>query len=475
MEPIGMGLSRSGAALTPPRGKCEALRAGAVAAWLVALPALASAQAPGDALPAATPGPAPAATPPVFEPFPVEVTLEDAVARAIERSPETVAAEGGVRVARASRLSAYGSFLPRISADASAALSSAERFDPATSTTDLAERDSYSAGLSASWDVFTGLRRGAELAQARAQLDSAEATTVEQRFAVAFAVERAFFDVLRNEELLEVSAARAQRAVEGRAAAARRASVGSATRSDVLRSQLELNQARESMLELRAARRAAAFALGRLVGADGPAGAKREGALEARPLSATDEEILDAMVARAPEVRLAAAGLRSAEAAVAAARSAYSPSIGVSAGHDWFNEDFVSEGWRSSWSVRFGVSVPIFDGFRREEGIVRASADVRTARARLADAKRRVRAELARVLSQLDLEEERVELAEQAVGVAAEDLRVQQERYVLGVTTILDLLASQAALVEAESGLVEARFDYRLARAELESIAGSEL
>ena len=61
------------------------------------------------------------------------------------------------------------------------------------------------------------------------------------------------------------------------------------------------------------------------------------------------------------------------------------------------------------------------------------------------------------------------------VAAATEDLRVQQERYRVGAGTILDLLTSQAALTQAQTNLVQARFNYLIARAQLEALVGRSL
>ena len=56
------------------------------------------------------------------------------------------------------------------------------------------------------------------------------------------------------------------------------------------------------------------------------------------------------------------------------------------------------------------------------------------------------------------------------------DLRLNRIRYEVGGTaTILDVITSQVALDQAETNLVLSRYDYALARAELESIIGREL
>jgi outer membrane protein TolC len=59
--------------------------------------------------------------------------------------------------------------------------------------------------------------------------------------------------------------------------------------------------------------------------------------------------------------------------------------------------------------------------------------------------------------------------------VAREDLRVQDERYRLGASTILDLITSQLNLAQAETDEIAARYDYQIARAELEALVGREL
>ena len=64
------------------------------------------------------------------------------------------------------------------------------------------------------------------------------------------------------------------------------------------------------------------------------------------------------------------------------------------------------------------------------------------------------------------------ELAAHAVVVARENLRVQQERYQAGASTILDLITAQVAQTEAEAELVQARFTTRLALAAVEAILG---
>jgi outer membrane protein len=61
------------------------------------------------------------------------------------------------------------------------------------------------------------------------------------------------------------------------------------------------------------------------------------------------------------------------------------------------------------------------------------------------------------------------------VQAAQEDLRVQQQRYNLGSSTQLEVTTSQNALNAARQSLIQARLDYRTARAQIEAIIGQDL
>ncbi len=52
---------------------------------------------------------------------------------------------------------------------------------------------------------------------------------------------------------------------------------------------------------------------------------------------------------------------------------------------------------------------------------------------------------------------------------------MQQQRYALGASTLLDLLTSQTQLTQARQSLIQARLDARTARAQLSSLIGREL
>jgi outer membrane protein len=71
--------------------------------------------------------------------------------------------------------------------------------------------------------------------------------------------------------------------------------------------------------------------------------------------------------------------------------------------------------------------------------------------------------------------QQQVDIQVASVAAAQEDLRVQQRRYELGATTLLDLLTSQSQLDQGRASLIRARYDYRIAKAQLEALIGRDL
>jgi outer membrane protein len=107
--------------------------------------------------------------------------------------------------------------------------------------------------------------------------------------------------------------------------------------------------------------------------------------------------------------------------------------------------------------------------------MVQADANLRTARARLRDARLALDANLTQSLTALDAASAQIDVSRTSVASAQENLRMQRERYRLGASTIVDLLTAEATLNQAEVALVQARYNYLIARAQLEAYVGHSL
>jgi outer membrane protein TolC len=397
--------------------------------------------------------------------------LDVVIQRALSMSPVAAQGQAGVSNAQSERRVASGEFLPNLTANAYWLKSNVSTVPYAGSL----PPSSYSAGLASGLDLFTGGRRGADRARARADLDAALAANVSQRYQVTYAAESAFYETLRGADLVDVARASVAQAEQGLRYAEDRVRAGTTTRSDALRAQLELTTSRQLLVGALDTQQTAAYDLGRLVGTGGPVAGRRPASLAPRPLAVGDSEIIRLAIEASPAVQTAQSQQRADEASGRAARTQYVPDLRLTAGYNWANQSPIVSAVRPGWTLLLGTSYPIFDGFHREDDISRADAASEVAKITTLDVIREARAEAARLLSGLRYAEQNIALATEGVQSAEEDLRVQTERYRAGIATELDQLTSELASTQAQIGLVAARYNYQLTRAQLEALVGRSL
>jgi len=174
-----------------------------------------------------------------------------------------------------------------------------------------------------------------------------------------------------------------------------------------------------------------------------------------------------------PAVLQAEALTRSSEANLSVARAQYFPSVGASFSNSWSGRQI--SGLNGSWSLRLTASWPIFNGFVREANSARNAVALDVSRAQAADIKRRVNADLTQYFASLAAAEARHLIAVASIAAADEQLRIEQERYRLGATTIVEVLTIQGNLEQAEVDRIQALFDFLVAKAQIESLIGRAL
>jgi outer membrane protein TolC len=408
------------------------------------------------------------------------VTLADAVRLSERVQPLVVRAAGDVETAAAQRRNVWGAYLPSLTASSSASSFYSEgpsRIDPVTGQvlSGNASNRSLSTSLSASVDLFTGFRRGAEGRAARANQTAAEASFVDARFQQALTTTNQFLDALAAGQLVRVRETSVRRAEEQLKTSVAKLRAGSATRSDSLRSLVTLGNARLELIRAGTDLATAEAGLARLIGETGRVRAMDDSAFY-RVMAPADTASLRAEAeARSPRIQSASAVAEAARADLKASRSAYWPSLSLSANTAWNASQSNDYDLFNQRQLSLGLRWNLFDRFDRELAIAQRSATVQVADATAADEQRAVAAELTAQLAELDAARIQIEITLTSVVAATEDLRVQQERYRLGASTIVDVLTSQEALNQAEVDVVVARFDYLRAKASLEALIGRTL
>ena len=412
------------------------------------------------------------------------VTLADALRLADQNAPQTVSARGTVRSNQAQVRSAYGAFLPSITANVGAVRQyvggSVTRVNSSGEKVTLSGNNwTYSNGLSFNAQLLN-LDRFPRLRAAQANVSAAEQNVAVQQYAVDLSVEQQFFSALAAREAEDAARTQLAQAQEQLVASRRRVIAGAATASDSLRSAQAVAQARLALATAQSNRRDANVALTRLVGSDVPLSAS----LTDPTVIAMDTVHVDsaAVVQRAqiaPTVNQAQAQLSAAHANRQVARAAYFPTVngGYSRGGSGLDSRFGFGGdpFAYSGQLNFSLSYPLYNQFTREANVAQATVAENNAAATLRDARLQALQLSVQYLDALRLGQLQVAVQTATIAAAQEDLRVQRQRYDLGLSTIVDVLTAQTALNQAEADLITARNAVRLAAARIETLIGQPL
>lgn len=410
------------------------------------------------------------------------ITLTEAIAEAQRNAPGVVNARGLERNAGAARRSAVAAYLPALNLTASSARTQGVQFFQGQLVPLTGNPWNYNNGVATNLLIFDGGQRWQDLHRARATADVAVASYTQARFDAALQVKQQFYAALAARESEAAAQAQLEQAEQQLKASTARVAAGVATKSDSLRSAIQVGNARLAVLTSQNDLRVANAALTRVVGSTTTVTASPADTVDAPFAMPTDAE-LEALVGRGPAVMVAEANVMAARAGKKAQRAQYLPTLSVNYNYSYTQSSKTFSGGNlfllggndpNRQNMSFNFSYPLFNQFVREQATVQADVALHNAEAQLRDARLAARANLTTQLRSLANAQARAQVQLAAIAAAEEDLRVQQQRYALGASTLLDLLTSQTTLNQARQALIQARFDGRIARAQLSSLIGRE-
>jgi len=407
------------------------------------------------------------------------ITLSEAIERAERVQPRVVQAASAVKTADARVRSAKGAYLPNLNLTSSAGqfYSEGQRIDPSTGqlTTSNSTNASLNGSLSTSIELFDGFRRGAESRSARANRESAVESFEDARFQQELTTTNQFFDALAAVQLVRVREASVRRADEQLKVSIARLRAGAAIRSDSLRSLVTLGNARIQLINAATQLSTAEANLGRLVGAAGPVAATDDSSFYRLTADLDTTALRIEALSRSPQVRTAEASARAAQAAIGVSRAGYWPTLTLNGSNSVNASEQNDYKFLQQRQATLAVNWNVFNRFTREQNIANSRANAENAEASAGEARRQVVASLTARLAEFEAAKVRIQITQTSLAAATEDLRVQQERYRLGVATIVDVLTSQEALTQSEVDAVNARFDYLRAKAQIQALIGRRL
>ena len=158
---------------------------------------------------------------------------------------------------------------------------------------------------------------------------------------------------------------------------------------------------------------------------------------------------------------------------VAIAKSSFGPRVNAFAGWEMDNPTFVAGGGGNNWLGGVEMQIDLFQGGAKRAELARERALQEKVTAMKQVASDGIRLEVRRAYYNLDSARQEVEVARAVIAQAQNSLRINQDRYDGGLTTVTDLLGAEEATRRSQTDYWEAVYRFHTSYASLELASGT--
>ena len=342
-------------------------------------------------------------------------------------------------------------------------------------TKDEDAQTSNSLSVSARLPLYSGGANEANIAAGELGARAARLTTERAREDLKYEVTAAYWDAVEASKKIEVQRDTVNKYDAHLKNVTALYEAGAQAKIDVLRSSVELSNARQELTRAENAYAVNLAALRNLLNISRTEPLTLTSEVAYQPFETTMENCI--LYANRSRLDLAEERMKvqQKELAVESARAGKKPTVSLTLGTGLSSQFQPRHDTNTDVSASVGVSWNIFDSGVTRAAIEAAEAERDIALLTLKKAEETIDLNLRKAYLNMREAEQRFTATGDAVRQAREDAHIANERYRAGEGILLDIIDAQTALSAAETNAISARYDYARYRAQVENIMGTEL
>jgi outer membrane protein TolC len=330
----------------------------------------------------------------------------------------------------------------------------------------------YNTRLAVMQPLFNGGREYLGVTQSKLARDAAVKDRDRTRQETVFQVIKAYYGVLLSKEYHAVATRSLETSTENVRLTETRYKAGAVLQSDLLRARVQAAEVREMVTRAESGIKLAKANLAYAMGTPQQDDIEIDGTLAPREPSKELAAATGEALASRPDLAALDLNRKNADAGVRQARTDYLPTVNLMGQVDWNSDRFAGNDARS-WAVMAVLSWNIFDGMATTSTVRQAAAAAGRVRAMEEQMRSAVELQVKQSYYNLQASHDRIEATATSVQEAEEGLRIVQKRYESGMTTFVDVLGAESALIRARTSALQALFDNNVADAELRLATGT--
>jgi outer membrane protein TolC len=336
---------------------------------------------------------------------------------------------------------------------------------------DWAKGNSFSNSFTLSYPLYTGGQLESAIDQAQINADIAGVGRETTRQTIKLNATTAYYNILQCLDQVQVSRETVDSLTEHLNNVQAQFAVGTVAKSDVLRSEVELANAEQSLISANNSYELAVAKFNNVVGLPMDTDIVVKDELRYDSYILNLDECLAYARDNQPEGVAADMAVKAAKEDVDIAKAGQRPQVAASYEHGYYDDKFVGNN-DNGWTAGLVTNWNIFDGNVTRAKIAAAEAAQRKAEETAKQTHDNIELDVRSAYLNMTEAEKRIRTAKVAVEKALEDLKIAKVRYSAGVGTNVDVMDAQVAATTAQNNYIIALYDYNTSKASLDKAMG---
>jgi outer membrane protein TolC len=420
---------------------------------------------------------------------PSPLTLQQAVIISLEKNPERKAAMADTKAASADVKEARSFLLPHATLSETATIGNDPVYvfgsklrQQGFTTADFALNvlntpapfGNFATRLGGTWNLFDSFGSWRVVNRAERVKDAAGHQLERTDQEIIFRVVDSYYGMLLARKQLEVAEQSMKTAQAILDRSKDRFESGVVVESDYLSAQVRLATRRQELIRAQNNMAMAQAQLSTSMGLSAETAVDPVEVLAEKNLPATSLDDLEKQaVDRRPDLNRVRSEEAAQQQSVSIAKSSFGPRVNAFGGWEADNPTLLAGGGGNSWLAGIEVQFDLFEGGAKRAQLSHERALEEKVSALKEMATDAIRLEVRRAYDDLDAARQQVDVARATIAAAQESLRINQDRYDSGLSTITDLLAAEEAARRSQTDYWEALYRYHTGYANLELASGT--
>jgi|YelNatPaOPRAMG01_1025707.scaffolds.fasta_scaffold00230_19 outer membrane protein len=401
------------------------------------------------------------------------LSLPVALSIALRSQPQLGAANAGVSSAHAGIGIAQSQYYPTL-AGSSAYTRETGNFGPQpgfpfTIPESPVSYDFYQASLTLTQTLFAFGRRRSQVAQNEALYKASHQGAAKTVTDVVFGVERAYFSVLKDQELLEVDRLTLEDYRLQLKVAEARYNDGVANAYDVLNARVNLSNMILTQVQDNNQFHVDELALNRAMGVIGHTPYRVAPLHPVLEIPYTADQVVSIAIAHRPDLKQLDQQTAAQKQAVRFNQAQFMPTVQTVGAYSLDSEFFPLV---YNWSVATTVTIPIFNGFLNVEQVRQSRAQLKQIKFQREDLRQGVIQSVLSDLYTLKTAGQKIRDSKVLVDQAEKNVDLAETQFRVGTGTTVAVTQTERDLAKARSDLVQAQADFAISLAQLKRDMG---